>query len=84
MTDDTDYPAVMLTSGDNDTRVPPLQARKMTAALQHATSSPWPVILRYSETAGHAAGRGVPTSQSVEDRAAEFAFLLGQVGAATD
>ena len=32
--DGTAYPAVMLTSGDADTRVPPLQARKMTARLQ--------------------------------------------------
>ena len=30
------YPAVMLTQGDLDTRVPPLQARKMAARLQLA------------------------------------------------
>ena len=34
----TKYPAVLLTTGDADTRVPPLQARKMTARLQAATT----------------------------------------------
>src|SRR5262249_43937205 len=32
--DGTAYPAVMISSGDLDTRVPPLQARKFTARLQ--------------------------------------------------
>ena len=74
------YPAIMLTSGDRDTRVPPLQARKMTARLQNATSSGLPVILRYHEKAGHAAGGGLPLSLVVEDRAAELTFLLTQLG----
>ncbi len=75
-----DYPAVMLTSGDLDTRVPPLQARKMTARLQNATSSGLSVILRYDPKAGHAAGRGRPFSKAVEDTAAELTFLLAQLG----
>ena len=69
------YPAVLLTQGDLDTRVPPLQARKMTARLQAATSSGLPVILRYHPRAGHAGGR-----QRVEDRAMETAFLMMQTG----
>ena len=74
------YPAVMLTSGDLDTRVPPLQARKMTARFQGATSSGLPVILRYHPKAGHAGGRGVSLSQRIEDNAAELSFLFSQVG----
>ncbi|HXV61371.1 MAG TPA: prolyl oligopeptidase family serine peptidase [Vicinamibacteria bacterium] len=74
------YPAVMLTSGDRDTRVPPLQARKMTARLQHATSSGRPVILKYHPKAGHAASRGLPVSNNIEDTAAELEFLMGQLG----
>ena len=35
----TQYPAVFLTAGENDSRVHPVHARKMTAALQAATSS---------------------------------------------
>ena len=75
------YPAVMLTSGDLDTRVSPLQARKMTAALQKATSSELPVILRYDATAGHAAERGLPRSKMIENTAGELTFLLSQLGA---
>ena len=59
--DGTAYPAVMFSTGDLDTRVPPLGARKMTARLQGATTSGSPVILLYHPKAGHAGSRGVPT-----------------------
>jgi prolyl oligopeptidase len=78
--DDTNYPAVMLTSGDLDTRVPPLQARRMTARLQAATTSGLPVILRYHPKAGHAANYGMPVSRTVENLAMELAFLSQQLG----
>jgi prolyl oligopeptidase len=74
------YPAVMLATGDLDTRVPPLQARRMTARLQAASSSGRPVILWYDSRGGHAAGRGRPLSLRVEDTARELAFLAGQLG----
>ncbi len=81
--DGAEYPAVILTSGDLDTRVPPLQARKMTARLQAATRSGLPVVLRYDPKGGHAANRGRPFSKIVEDSAAELAFVLQQVGVTT-
>ncbi|MDE2691106.1 MAG: prolyl oligopeptidase family serine peptidase [Acidobacteriota bacterium] len=74
------YPAVMLTQGDLDTRVPPLQARKVAARLQAASSSGLPVIMRYHPYAGHAASRGLPMSERVEFVAAEATFLLTQTG----
>ena len=76
--DGVEYPAVMLTQGDLDTRVPPLQARKMTARLQAATSSGLPVILDYDPRTGHAGGRTF--SRNVRNTAMELAFLLGQLG----
>lgn len=78
--DGVDYPAVMLTSGDLDTRVAPLQARKMTARLQAATTSGLPIILRYQPKAGHAANYGMPVSRTVENMAMELAFLSRQLG----
>jgi len=75
----TPYPAVMISSGDLDTRVPPLAARKFTARLQAASSSGLPVILRYHPKAGHAAGRGLPFSRRVEDEAMELAFVMSQL-----
>ncbi len=74
------YPAVMFTSGDLDTRVPPLQARKMTASLQEATRSGLPIILHYDPKQGHAANRGRPMSSAIDDSAMELTFLLTQLG----
>ncbi|MCG8461907.1 MAG: prolyl oligopeptidase family serine peptidase, partial [Holophagales bacterium] len=78
VTDGVAYPAVMLTSGDGDTRVPPLQARKMTARLQAATSSGRPIFLRYDTKAGHAGKK--PRSKAVEDMSLEAVFLFSQLG----
>jgi prolyl oligopeptidase len=47
------YPAVLFTVFTNDTRVDPLHAYKMCAALQHATASPRPVLLRAEDQVGH-------------------------------
>jgi len=78
--DGVGYPAVMLATGDLDSRVPPLQARRMTARLQAATGSGLPVILWYDEMGGHAAGRGRPTSLRIEDTARELTFMAQQLG----
>jgi prolyl oligopeptidase len=74
----TKYPAVFFSTGDNDTRVPPLQARKMAARLQAASTSGRPVVLLYDTKAGHAGGR--PIGKIVEDQSLELAFLAWQLG----
>jgi prolyl oligopeptidase len=74
----TDYPAILLSTGDADTRVPPLQARKMTARLQYATTSERPVLLIYDTKAGHSGGK--PQSKQIEDLSMELAFLFWQLG----
>jgi prolyl oligopeptidase len=74
----TPYPAVLFTTGDADTRVPPLQARKMTARMQAATSSGRPVLLLYDTKAGHSGGR--PIGKVVDDLSLEMAFLAWQLG----
>ena len=76
----TAYPAVMLSSGDLDTRVPPLAARKFTARLQASSTSGRPVILRYHPMAGHAANYGMPFSLRVQNAAAELAFMMRELG----
>jgi prolyl oligopeptidase len=55
VTDGAEYPAVLFTVFDGDSRVDPLHARKLCAALQHATSSPRPVLLRDERDVGHGA-----------------------------
>lgn len=72
------YPAVLLTSGDRDTRVPPLQARKMTARLQAATTSGLPVMLHYDTEAGHVGA--ALRSQALEGPVRNLSFLFWQLG----
>ena len=74
--DGTAYPAVLLTAGENDTRVDAWHAKKMTARLQEATSSDRPVLLRL-ESAGHLAGS---LDQSVGETTDRHAFLFDQLG----
>jgi prolyl oligopeptidase len=74
----TAYPAVLFTTGDADTRVPPLQARKMAARVQAATSSGRPVLLLYDTKAGHAGGR--PVGKIVDDLSLQMTFLAGELG----
>jgi prolyl oligopeptidase len=78
----TQYPAVLLTTGEGDTRVPPQQAVKMAAKLQWATRSQLPILLRFYQKAGHAGGRGM--HEAVLDTAAEYAFLMHHVGIKLD
>lgn len=76
----TAYPAVLFEVFDSDTRVDPLHARKLCAALQHATSRPVddaPVLLRRETDVGHGA-RAV--SRSVELTADTLAFLAHHTG----
>lgn len=75
----TPYPAVLLITGDFDTRVDPLHARKMTALLQSATTSGKPVLLRYHAKAGHSGGQ--PMSRQIDDLVHELSFLFWQLGA---
>jgi prolyl oligopeptidase len=72
------YPAVLFMTGDADTRVAPLHARKMAALLQWATGSDRPVMLRYELKAGHSEGRSV-TAQ-ISDLTDELSFLFWQLG----
>jgi len=73
------YPAVLFVTGDSDTRVAPLHARKMAALVQASTGSGRPVLLRYDTKAGHSAG--LPVSKQVEELTDVLSFLLAEVGA---
>jgi prolyl oligopeptidase len=69
----TKYPAIMFFTGDGDTRVDPMNARKMAALMQASTGSDRPILLHYSLKGGHSAG--VSLTQLVEDQADELGFL---------
>ncbi|MBI4494817.1 MAG: S9 family peptidase [Chloroflexi bacterium] len=74
------YPAVLLTTGESDSRVDPMHARKMAAALQAATASDpaaRPILLRVDRKAGH--GQGKPLAKLVDELADVWAFLRWQL-----
>jgi prolyl oligopeptidase len=74
----TAYPAVLMTTGDNDGRVNPLHSRKFTAALQAATASDRPILLRTSKTAGH--GHGSSLDDRISEQTDQLMFLFDQLG----
>jgi len=76
--DGVDYPSVLLTTGASDSRVQPMHAFKMAAALQHATGSKRPILLRVEEKAGH--GQGKPLSKRIEEAVDTWAYLMTQLG----
>jgi len=78
--DDVPYPAVLLMTGANDTRVDPYHSRKMVARLQAASSSDRPILLRASSDTGHGAGK--PLAAEIEETTDMLAFMLHEVGAA--
>jgi prolyl oligopeptidase len=67
------YPPVLFAAFDGDTRVDPLHARKMCAALQYASSGTGPVLLRLERGAGHG-------GRSVSREAALYADCLAFLG----
>jgi prolyl oligopeptidase len=72
------YPAVFLSTGENDGRVNPANSRKMAARLQAATASGWPIYLVTTDAAGH--GQGSPLSVQIDQSADYLAFLFDQLG----
>jgi prolyl oligopeptidase len=74
---DVDYPAVLFTSFGGDSRVDPLHARKMCAALQWASTGERPILLRHEDEVGHARQA---TSRAVALAADMLAFLGAHTG----
>ena len=77
VTEGTDYPATMFVAFDNDTRTDPMHARKMCAAVQHATSGTRPVVFRGEGDVGHGARS---TSRAIEESAEILAFAARWTG----
>jgi prolyl oligopeptidase len=75
-----EYPAVLFTTAEGDTRVDPLHARKMAALLQaEAAESARPVLLFQEGRAGH--GVGKPVGKRAGELADVLAFFSWQLGA---
>lgn len=74
----TPYPALLVLSADADDRVDPMHARKFVAAIQAASGSGAPALLRIAKNAGH--GGGAQLRSRVETLTDTYAFLMHQFG----
>jgi prolyl oligopeptidase len=72
------YPSLLMMTADSDDRVDPMHARKFAAAVQHATTSKNPVLLRLESNAGH--GGGDLIKKQVQASADIYAFLMHELG----
>jgi prolyl oligopeptidase len=71
------YPAVLMTTGENDPRVDPYNSRKMIARLQAASSSPDPILLLQKAGQGH--GMGDSFAQRVAETTADLTWFESQL-----
>ncbi len=78
--DGTCYPAVLIETGEEDSRVDPGHARKLAARLQAATScgDEHPILVRIEAKAGH--GQGKPARRQAEEAADVVTFLRATIG----
>ncbi len=77
-----EYPAILFMTGDTDTRVDPMHAKKMAALMQaeakNGDSQQKPILLRIETKAGH--GQGKPVTKQIEESADVYSFLFWQLG----
>jgi len=78
----TEYPAILFTTADSDSRVDPMHAKKMTALMQasaaNGSSRVRPILLRIETQAGH--GAGEPVAKQIEEGTDVYSFLFWQLG----
>jgi prolyl oligopeptidase len=79
VSDGVDYPPTLITTGEEDSRVDPMHARKFAARLQSVSRRP--VLLRVEPRAGH--GQGKPASKVVPEETDVWSFLLDSLGPST-
>lgn len=72
------YPALLMLSADADDRVDPMHARKFVAAIQAASTSGEPALLRIAKNAGH--GGGAQLRDRVATLTDMYAFLMHRFG----
>ena len=72
--DNTQYPAILITTADHDDRVVPAHSFKYAATLQAANTGNAPKLIRIETNAGHGAGK--PISKQTEETSDIFAFIM--------
>ncbi len=78
VTEQTDYPAMLMLTADSDDRVDPMHARKFTAAIRYGTNNARNMLLRMETKAGH--GGGDMVNKAVARRVDMYSFLFDELG----
>lgn len=76
--DGTEYPAIMVTTGDHDDRVVPAHSFKYAATLQASNTGDAPKLIRIDSKAGH--GGGKPIAKVIEEQADIYSFIMYNLG----
>jgi prolyl oligopeptidase len=74
ISEDKEYPAVLVTTGDHDDRVVPAHSFKYIATLQEKYKGSNPVMIRINTDAGHGAGK--PTAKLINEYSDIFSFIF--------
>ena len=78
VTPNTDYPALLMLTADNDDRVDPLHARKFAARILDSKANASRVLVRVETNAGH--GGGDMIKKNVERGVDMYSFLFDELG----
>jgi len=76
--DGVDWPRTLVTAGEYDSRVDPMHAKKLVAAVQNHVGQRSPFMLYVDFDSGH--GYGKSRRQTIDDRDYELRFLMNALG----
>jgi len=74
----TNYPAMLITTSENDSRVDPMHALKMVARLQEVNPNGEPHLLLIKKASGHTGGTTI--TENINQLSEKMAFLMGKLG----
>jgi prolyl oligopeptidase len=78
---DVNYPNTFIHTGEYDTRVDPLHAKKMAAMLQNGANQTNPILLDIDFEGGHGSGgSGKSAEKLIDTRYRELKFIMNSVG----
>ncbi len=78
ITDEVNYPSMLVVTSENDDRVPPFHSYKFVAKLQNRKEQTNPILLKVQEDAGHYGG--LTYSSRTQNGADVYSFIMHELG----